>query len=91
MHARSINLLVGVDQAQGPPTPARRLRRRIGGWRPGGEFSKKGKPGHLAKASPVSDCSFPSRLRAISFTSTNRKRGNSRAISKAKAINSPRR
>ena len=25
----------------------------------GGEFGKKGKPGHLAKPSPVSACSFP--------------------------------
>jgi len=52
----------------------------------GGEFTKKkGKPGPLAKAPPVSDCSFPSRLRAISLASKNGERGKSRAIPKDRA------
>ncbi len=54
------------------------------------ENTKKGKPGQRGQASPVSDCSFPSRLRAISLDSRNVKRGKSQATPLAEQINARR-
>ena len=54
-----------------------------------GEFTKKRKAlAHWPRLPPVSNCSFPSRLRAISLASKNGERGKSRAIPKHIAINS---
>jgi len=51
-----------------------------------GEFTKKRKAlAHWPRLPPVSDCSFPSRLRAISLASKNGERGKSRAIAKDRA------